>query len=62
MTAQDAQSLQVPHAMVFGTGIGLALGAVLGGTAFIAPGLLVGAGIGLVIGAAAAAHRSPTSP
>lgn len=61
MTVDGTQSLQVPNAMVLGAGIGLTLGAALGGTTFIAPGILLGAGVGLIIGAATAAHRSTPS-
>ena len=61
MTDDDGKALWVPNAMVFGAGIGLTVGAVLGGPAFIATGIIAGAGVGLVIGAAAAAHRPSTA-
>lgn len=61
MTVDDSKTLWVPNAMVFGAGVGLTVGVVLGGPAFIASGIMLGAGVGLVIGAAAAAHR-PSQP
>ncbi|WP_110239462.1 hypothetical protein [Nocardioides gilvus] len=60
MPVDDTRALLVPNAMVLGAGVGLAVGAALGGSAFLAPGLVVGASVGLVLGAAAAARRSHT--
>ncbi len=60
MTDGAGQPLWVANSMVFGAGVGLVVGVLLGGAPGVALGMGIGAGVGLVLGAAATALRLPS--